>query len=515
VLFRSGHWIPVTWLTLGLDYVLWGMEPCGYHLTSIVLHAVNATLLFAVARRLLAVALPRVPTRARTAGAAAAALFWALHPLRVESVAWITERRDVVSGLLYLLTILTYLVAADRSSATRARWLAVSLGVYALALMSKSIVMTLPVVLVVLDLYPLRRLPSSWRAWWTPRARRLWLEKAPYAVLAAAGAVAALLIVARMMPLTPSAKIPYAARPIVFVYDLAFYLGKTLVPSSLSPLYELPHPLGTMAPALAVGTVASIVLTAVLVALRDRFPSGLAVWIAYAATIAPVGGLVHNGAQIAADRYTYLAGLGASVLLGGLVARLIAARPARAWAVAIAVTLWLAALSAASVRQVVVWRSSDALYARALAVDPDCVLCHHQLGAVLANRGDLAPAIEHFRRVTTLRPDLVGYRVTLGRALLQAGRPAEAEQEFRTVIAAYPDHVEALSNLGACLLAVARPREAAPYLERALTVSPSYVPAHIGLLHAYRALGRPAEAAREAAALQRLDPASAAQAWAR
>lgn len=501
-----GHWIPVTWLTLGLDYVLWGMEPAGYHLTNVVLHAVNAALVFLVARRLLTAALRRADARAVAVGAAVAALFWALHPLRVESVAWITERRDVVSGAFYLLTILTYLVAADRAGAARVRWLGASLAAYTLALMSKSIVMTMPVVLIVLDVYPLRRLPTSWRAWWTASARRLWLEKTPYAALAAAGAVTAVIVVART--LTPASTIPFVARPLVFFYDLAFYAWKTIAPFGLSPLYELPHPL--VSPALAAVAVTSVALTVALVALRHAFPGGLAVWIVYAASVAPVGGLVHNGAQIAADRYTYLACLGASVLVGGLVATLVGAPPRRAGVVAAGVALSLAALIVLTVRQIPVWRNSEALWTHALAVNPECVRCQRGLGIVLGNRGELEPAIRHFRRAVALRPDLVWYRLIVGEALIQAGRPAEAEQEFRAVIAAYPDHVQALTDLGAALLASNRPAAATPYLERAVALRPSFGPAHVGLVRAYRALGRPDEAARHAAVLGHADPAMAA-----
>ena len=160
-----GHWIPTTWLTLGADYALWGMKPFGYHLTSLLLHAASAAVFYLVARRLLALAVPEASALVVNAGATAAALVFAIHPLRVESVAWITERRDVTSGLFFLLTVLAYLRAHERPPAVRSGWRWAALAFAALALTSKSIVMGLPLVLVILDVYPLRRLSPRLRDW--------------------------------------------------------------------------------------------------------------------------------------------------------------------------------------------------------------------------------------------------------------------------------------------------------------------------------------------------------------
>ena len=153
-----GHYIPLTWLTFGLDYLLWGMEPAGYHFTNLVLHAANATLVYWLAKSLLAAARPRAGEYALRAGAAVAALFFAIHPLRAESVAWATERRDVLSGLLFLTCVLIYLRAAAAHAHSRRRLLLLAIAAFALAMLAKSIVMTLPLLLLVLDWYPLRRL---------------------------------------------------------------------------------------------------------------------------------------------------------------------------------------------------------------------------------------------------------------------------------------------------------------------------------------------------------------------
>src|SRR6059036_3300894 len=188
-----GHYIPLTWMTLGLDYLLWGMNPVGYHLTSLLLHAANAVVFFFVVRRLLAQALSSPSERgyALAVSAGVAALVFAIHPLRVESVAWVTERRDVLSGLFYLLTILIYLRACEREERGRG-WYWLSVAVFGCALLSKSMVLNLPVVLLILDVYPLRRL-GGFVGWWSEPARRIYVEKIPFVLLAAAASAIAVM----------------------------------------------------------------------------------------------------------------------------------------------------------------------------------------------------------------------------------------------------------------------------------------------------------------------------------
>src|SRR3989441_7828192 len=190
---HRGHYIPLTWMTLGLDYLLWGLNPLGYHLTSLLLHAANAVVFFVVVRRLLTRALSSPSERgyALAVSAGVAALVFAIHPLRVESVAWVTERRDVLSGLFYLSAILIYLRAREREERGRG-WYWLSVAVFVGALLSKSMVVNLPVVLVILDVYPLRRLGGA-VGWWSERARRVYVEKIPVVLLAATASAIALM----------------------------------------------------------------------------------------------------------------------------------------------------------------------------------------------------------------------------------------------------------------------------------------------------------------------------------
>src|SRR5438876_7632173 len=188
-----GHYIPLTWMTFGLDYLLWCMNPVGYHLTSLLLHAANAVVFFFVVHRILTLALPRLSERGRALAVSAgfAALVFAIHPLRVESVAWVTERRDVLSGLFYLSAILIYLWACEGGARGRG-WYWLSVAVFGCALLSKSMVVNLPVVLLILDVYPLRRLGGA-VGWWSEPARRVYVEKIPFVLLAAAASAVALM----------------------------------------------------------------------------------------------------------------------------------------------------------------------------------------------------------------------------------------------------------------------------------------------------------------------------------
>ena len=242
-----GHYIPVAWLTFGLDYTLWGMNPLGYHLTNNLIHSVNTALFYLVALRMLAKATSLTGTALRS-GSAAAALFFALHPLRAESVAWATERRDVLAGLFFLLTVLMYLRAAEAEGAHRRRLLAGSLACYVLALLSKSIVMTLPLALFLLDVYPLRRLSIRWGMWRDASTRRVLAEKLPYLALGLAGAATSYWAVASNHYLTDMRKFGWPGRIAIAMYSLWFYLEKTVLPLSLSPLYELPATVNPLEP---------------------------------------------------------------------------------------------------------------------------------------------------------------------------------------------------------------------------------------------------------------------------
>src|SRR5438876_1419401 len=223
-----GHYIPLTWMTLGLDYVLWGMKPLGYHLTNLLLHAANAVVFYFVAFRILGLGLPDPGDRRQAdlvLSAGFAALVFAIHPLRVESVAWVTERRDVLSGLFYLSAILIYLRARERAERGRG-WYWLSVAAFVGALLSKSMVVNLPVVLLILDVYPLRRLGGA-VGWWSEPARRVYVEKIPFVLLAAAASAIALWAQLSHDTMVSVVQLSALVLLAVSVYGVSFYHWNT------------------------------------------------------------------------------------------------------------------------------------------------------------------------------------------------------------------------------------------------------------------------------------------------
>lgn len=503
-----GHWTPVTWLTHGLDYVLWGMNPAGYHLGNLLLHAANAALVYALGLRLLAAALPAAGVTPRRLGALAAALLWALHPLRVESVVWITERRDVLAALFGLLTVLAWLRAASAEGHGRRRWYLVSLALFAVGLLCKSMLVPLPLVLLVLDVYPLRRLDL--RDWRGPGARALMLEKLPYLALTVAVVAVTALTMSASVRVTPLALYGPAARLAMATHGLVFYPWKTLAPLDLRPMYELPARVSLLEPTFLLAALAVAAVTLTLVAARRCWPAGLAAWIVYAIALAPVSGLVHAGPQLVADRFSYLPSV-ALCLLAGAGVTVLAGRPGAGRLVVVAAMAWIASLATLTRSQVQVWRDTDTLFAYTLAVDPGCAWCHAQYGGSLGNRGDLAAAIPHLRRAVELRPHRPGYHASAGLALLRAGRAAESLPFLERAAAAQPAHLDAVTNLGLALVEVGRPAEALPHLDRARAARPTAVEPLAGLVRAHHALGRPSAAQAHLTTLRRLDPALAAR----
>ncbi len=517
-----GHYMPVTWITYRLDHVLWGLRPSGYHLTNIALHAANVTLVYFVALRLFRVvwsrAIPDGGTGLRI-GAALTALLFGIHPLRAESVAWITERRDVLSGLFYLLAVLMYLRAGDARSGDGARWGKfhwAALGAFVLALLSKSMAVTLPAVLLVLDVYPLRRLGPGVHGWLTLGPWRVWREKLPFALVGAVVGTLAFRALHGGAGATSWERLGLLERLAISAYSIAFYLQKTLLPLDLSPLYELSLPVRIFDQRFILSGVIVLLITLVALALRRRWPALLAVWTGYVLMLLPVVGVFHNGYQIAADRYTYLPGVGWALLAGGAV---VAAsrefgnvRPGRRAlmvAAAVLVSWATATLLVATWGQVKIWRDDETLWRHAVRLDPASSIAASNLGAALRLRGRLDEAVELSRRALLLRPDFPEAHLNLGLALARQGQAAEAEQHLRRVLELKPRSAPAHSGLGSVLEAQGRLNEAFEHLHLALQIDPRSAGAHNDLGVALARNGRVAEALAEFAEAVRLDPSSA------
>src|SRR5437016_1709904 len=511
-----GHYIPLTWMTLGLDYLLWGMNPVGYHLTNLLLHAANAVVFFFVVRRLLARALPSPSEHgyALAVSAGVAALVFAIHPLRVESVAWVTERRDVLSGLFYLVAILLYLRACERGARGRG-WYWLSVAVFGCALLSKSMVVNLPIVLLILDVYPLRRL-GGFVGWWSAPARRVYVEKIPFVLLAAAASAVALMAQLSHNTMVSVVQLSALGRLALSVYGLSFYLWKTVAPVNLSPLYELPPTVNPWAPPFLLSYGLVVAITALVLALRRPLPGLLAAWVAYVVVLLPVLGIFQSGPQITADRYTYLAGLGWAILAGaGLLSCWRSSRRSKTgtpanWLLAGIAFCVVVGLGVLTWNQVQVWHDSEKLWSHAAGIDPRSPVGQYSWGLALAQEGKLTEAIEHYTTALRIKPDYADAHINLGIALAQQGKLAEASEHYQQALHSKPDSADAHTNWGLALTQQGKPAEASDHYRQALQIKPDYAEAHIIWGTALADRGRLAEASEHYRQALQIQPDHAA-----
>jgi hypothetical protein len=495
----TGHYMPITWLSLALDYVMWGLNPVGFHLTNLLIHAASGLIFYLIALRLYRHA-TTFPAGVLRLAAVAAALFFALHPLRVAVVAWVSARNDLLANFFALAAVLLYLEA--RTPGRARRWLlGASATAYLFALASKAIVLTLPLVLVLLDIYPLRR----WRA---PReSRALWLEKVPFVALSLLGAAIAYY---PHRPVTLSGEYPWPARVAVTMHSLWFYVRKTVLPQELSPIYELPSAIDPWAPEFLAAAVGVVALTAVALASWRRWPSGLAVWVYYGITLAPVSGVVFTG-WLAADRYGYLACLGFALLLGsgaGVVADAWARGRLGPWraGTGISAMAGLVGLALLSAQQVRVWRDSESLWRYAVEATPQCFICQTNRGLWLLAHGSPLSGLGHLQRARAVRPDRLEAHVNLGLAFTRLGMLPEAVETYQVALGRFPDTVGVRALLAQALLEAGRPRESIDHFRQAIGREPAAANARLGLVRAHLAVGETDVAGLEYEALRRLDP---------
>ncbi len=481
---HNGHYIPLTWLTLALDFRLWGMNPFGYHLTNLLLHAGNAVLLYHVALALLQAAFANrhasAPTeiRMRWAAATATALH-TLHPLRVESVAWITERRDVLCGIFFLSAIAAYLAMQRQPAGTaRTRWWVLSVGFFAASLLSKVLGVTLPLVLLVLDVYPLRRLGSTSRT-------AIIKEKLPHFALAVAAIAGGLAAEKSAGALALSDAYTIWHRLLQPGHRLCFYLGKILWPADLSPLYMAwPVPLGTE-PRFVVGTLAALAVSLGLWAARKRWPAGLAAWLVFVTLLAPTLGVIQIGAQYAADRFTYLAAIPWAIVIAGGLCTITDVRKTVGAAAVLLATIGLAVVL--TFRQAQIWKNSLTLWDHALALDQSLFLGYNNRGLARRQAHDLPGALADYDQALALDPQHLSSRMNRGIARADVGDLDGSIDDFRFALRLAP-RADVAHDLAAVLAARATHRldrqdttGAVTDLREALRALPPAAPAREGL----------------------------------
>jgi Flp pilus assembly protein TadD len=551
---HSPYWHPMTWLSLLLDVSLFGGDVGAYHVTSVAIHIATTVVLFLLLRRMTAAVVP---------SAFVAAIF-AVHPLHVESVAWIAERKDVLSTLFWALTIWAYVSYVRAPSVGR---YVVVVVWYALALMSKPMVMTLPVVLLLLDWWPLGRWRAGPAGSDDPAYRRrggaahvrLVVEKLPLFAMAVATGIATVVVQRQVGAVAGLEALPLSQRVENAIVSCVVYIWKTVWPSNLAAFYPL-HSYPLWLVLLAAAGLTALTIAAVLV--RTRRPHVMVGWLWFLVTVAPVIGLTQAGEQARADRFMYVPMIGLLIIPawelywlpvrssqdirrsagggGGLPTRF-----SPELLVSFLGLLGLLVYASVARAQVMTWADSETLWRHAVAAVPRNYIAYQKLGQALRDRNQLDEALENLRlalanapphspafeamvrddlglvlnrhgrpddaarefdAAVRLDPEFAEAQLNLANALAADGRFSDAEPHYQAAIALKPDLVEPQVGLGGVLLQQRRPADAIPHYEAAIRRDPSLAQAHNGLGAAYGMQGRDADAMREYDEALRLDP---------
>jgi tetratricopeptide (TPR) repeat protein len=477
----SGNWHPLTILSHAVDHPLFGAWAAGHHLTSLLLHGANAGLVVLLASALLG-GHARARRSRRVAVAATAGLLWALHPLRVEPVAWVSERKELLCTLFYLLGLLAYLRYAGDGAPRRGRWYAATLAWLTLALLSKPMAVSFPVVLLVLDAYPLARLRRGC-------LRSVLLEKVPFALLATASAAVTLHAQRVTGAMRALADLPFSTRALVAVQSAVGYLGKSLWPSGLHALYSYPRDVTIASWRFALPVLVLLLLIGGCAKLARPWPACAAGLAAYLLTLLPVAGLIQVGPQAMAERYTYLPGIALAMLAGGGVSLLGRAwRAPKRWQIAatgLAATTLFAVLAWSSVRQMATWRDSERLWSNVLAQEPASLEARNARADFYYQRGEHGKALADYTAALATTPAVSRAHATKRRAAIfndravtfvALGKLDEAVADETQAIRLRPDYADYHANRARMYARMGRTKEAVTDWQRAQTLRPAGEP---------------------------------------
>ncbi len=504
---HASNWFPLTWLSLMLDRQLFGPGAGAFHRTNLLLHITNTLLLFFVLNSC---------TKTRWPGFFVASAF-ALHPLHVESVAWITERKDVLSTLFWMLTMLTY-VRYCRCRRTKLVWYGLALAAMGLGLTAKPMLVTLPCVLLLLDYWPLGRIKFAFAdgenhaepcccAHISERKSLtfLVLEKIPFFILSAASSVVTLIVQANTR--APIMLLSLKARIANALVSYVSYIGKMFWPRNLAAFY--PHPGSTLPMRqiiIAIIILVGISSVVVLFGARKRYL--VTGWLWYLGTLLPVIGLVQVGTQAMADRYTYVPLIGLFIIIAWSVYDVVVRRKRCGIILAGMALVLCVTWMICTFRQVGYWRNSTSLFERALKVTSKNYVAHTGLGVAFAQAGDIEKAVHHSNAALQIKPDHIDARFNLGKALAQQGKVSEAVEHYTKVLSLNPGHANAYNELALLLAQQGKLDQAVALYRRGLESNPEDVPLHSNLGVVLIQQGKFDEAVREFQLVLQLRPDS-------
>ena len=542
--FHFASWHPLTWFSHALDYRWHELNPWGHHLTNILLHGMNTCLVFLLFTTLIGkVYRDRFSSASIWVSAGTVALIFGLHPLRVESVAWVSERKDLLCGFFFLSTLLSYFCyATAESSRTRRYTYILTVLFFVLALMSKPMAVTVPLVLILLDFYPLNRIED--------REKRLGLilEKLPFFVLSGISATLTLMAGKAGGAIKSFQEFGLGDRFISAIRNLIFYLQQTLWPSKLVPFYPFPKNISLTDGSVVVSALLILAITGLCVWMwgkRQKF--WLAAWLYYLITISPVIGILHHGFHGAADRYTYLPTLSVYFLIGaGMLwlwennSSIFYRNGVKGVSLMVSFAV-ITGLSLLTVQQIKVWKNGETFwkyvienssnpismfhvglgdfyreegllskaeleFKRALQINTEDYTANYNLGLVYSERKETKKAEEQFKTTIKLDPENFEAHNRLGLIYAGRGKIEKAENEFKSALEYKPDYVQAFNHLGLIYLEKGQLAKAERKFKKVLKIRPKHVEAHNNLGLVYQEMGLPKKAIDRFEEALRIDP---------
>jgi len=509
--FWLGVYQPLAWLLFEVQYVLWKLDPRGYHLTSVILHATNAVVLYVLAATLLVRSRPDLLLTspwACTLGAGLATALFVVHPLRVEAVAWASCQPYLLCALFAMLAVLAYLRAFENGPSPRWGWLVVTFVLFVAALLSKAAAVSLPAVLLILDVYPLRRFGDGPGRWFGSAARRALWEKVPFVIVSVV--FMGLAIAARRQALISTEHNHAAASIAQVCYGIWFYLLKTALPLDLIAVYPAPREIDWRVPLFLWSILGTLAISAGFLFLRRRWPGLLAAWLSYMVILAPNSGIIRINDQIAADRYSYLSMVGLAIVAAGCFCGFLRTtarvRPAALGVIALGAGLLLV-LIPMTWDQCRTWRNAETLWRHALNHGgAESSLAHYNLALVLFRQGKLEAAAAHAAEALRLNPSDVDAYNNLGVVLQRQGKLEAAAALYADALRLNPDYLDAHYNLGIVLSRQRNFEAAAVHYDEALRLDPGFANAHHNLGVNSFLQGKLAEAEAHYTQALRLDP---------
>ncbi|MGA2787095.1 MAG: tetratricopeptide repeat protein [Verrucomicrobiota bacterium] len=500
---------PLTMLSLMLDHQVYGLNPGGYHLTNVLLHATTTILLFLVLRRMMghragkSVGTGAAPGDTLWPCAFVAAVF-ATHPLRVESVAWVTERKDMLSGLFFVLTLGAY-VRYARTPFSLVRYLAV-IFLFALGLLSKPSLVTLPFLLLLLDYWPLVRMQPAAPCSTFKVLLPLIIEKIPLFVLSAAACVATILT--QQYLLAPVGELPLLSRTGYAAVSYVVYLVQMFYPEGLAVIYPFPRQ-GLSWPEVAGALALLAGISVGVLALRQRRPYLLVGWLWYLGMLVPMLGVIHAGSVARADRFTYLAQMGVYIMIAWAARDLTISWRSGRRLLGMGALSVIVALMVCTWKQTSYWRNSESLWTHTIACTSDNALAQMDLGVMLTAQGRLDEAIEHFQMALEIHPNYPDCHNNLAFALLQKGQVDEAIMHYQKALEMRPDYAGFHNGLGNALVRKGQVDEAMTHYQKAIQLKPDYADAHNNLANMLAKKGQLDEAVVQYQKAIQLNPDSA------